>query len=92
MQAADESALARALAEDRTVVSADTDFGTLLAAFKARKPSFILFREPDLLNAEDYANALIPPLPLLEPELASGCIAEFRAGRLLIRKLPITAA
>src|SRR4030081_657906 len=47
--AKDELILARALKERRIVVSADTDFGTLLARLEASQPSFILFRDPDLL-------------------------------------------
>ena len=43
-------------------------------------------REPDLA----VARVLIPALPLLEPELASGCIAMFRSGRLRVRRLPIS--
>jgi len=42
--AADEEILDRVDAEGRVVVSADTDFGTLLAVRKARSPSLILFR------------------------------------------------
>lgn len=49
--AKDEQILARALNEDRIVVSADTDFGTLLAMQDARAPSFILFRETNLMVA-----------------------------------------
>ena len=90
--AKDESVLARAVDEDRIIVSADTDFGTLSAGLEAHRPSFILFRDPDLLTADDYAGVPIPSLPALEPELTSGCVAVFRAGRLRVRKLPISPA
>ena len=89
--ASDEEILARALQEDRIVVSADSDFGVILAAQDAARPSFILFRDPNLLVAHDYAGMLIPALPILEPELAGGCVAVFRNGRLRVRKLPFSA-
>lgn len=88
--AKDELILAKAREEDRIVVSADTDFGTLLAMLEVNRPSFILFRDPDRLTAEDYAGVLLPSLPLLAAELASGCVAVFRSGRLRVRKLPIS--
>ena len=48
MQAAkDEQIVARAVEEDRIIVSADSDFGAIIAAQEAARPSFILFREPD---------------------------------------------
>jgi predicted nuclease of predicted toxin-antitoxin system len=89
--AADEAILARAFEEDRIVISADSDFGVILAIQGATRPSFILFREPDLRAASDYIHhLLLPALPLLEPELAAGCVAVFRNGRLRVRRLPFS--
>ncbi len=83
--------LARALREDRIVLSADTDFGAILAAQESEHPSFILFRNPNLLVAHDYINMLLPALGVLEPELASGRVAVFRHGRLRVRELRFSA-
>jgi predicted nuclease of predicted toxin-antitoxin system len=85
----DDVILARAMAEDRIVVSADTDFGAILANQAANRPSFILFRDPNFLVAADYADTLLSILTVLEPELVSGCVAVFRNGRLRVRRLPL---
>jgi predicted nuclease of predicted toxin-antitoxin system len=91
MQAApDTTILERARSEERVIVSADSDFGTILASQAASHPSFILFREPSLLVADDYANVLVTALAGLEPELVGGCVAVFRKGRLRVRKLPFS--
>jgi predicted nuclease of predicted toxin-antitoxin system len=91
MQAApDTEILKRAREEERIIVSADTDFGALLALQEAARPSFVLFRDPNLISAQDYMNALTVALPLLEPELIRGCVAVFRSGRLRVRKLPFS--
>jgi predicted nuclease of predicted toxin-antitoxin system len=87
----DEEILARALQEDRTVVSADFDFGAILAARESERPSFVLFRDPNLLAAHDYVDMLLSALPVLGPELVSGCVAVFRNGRLRVRRLPFSA-
>ena len=57
--ASDEVILGKALDEDRVVVSADSDFGAILAAQEAERPSFILFRERTLLLAHDYSNVML---------------------------------
>jgi hypothetical protein len=67
----------------------DTDFGAILANQEANRPSFILFRDPNLLVASDYAAMLVSALAVLEPELISGCVAVFRNGRLRVRRLPL---
>jgi len=82
--------LERARHENRIVVSADSDFGVILASQAVSHPSFILFREPDLLRAQDYIDLLLPAVPALEPELAAGCVATFRRGRLRVRRLPFS--
>ncbi len=92
MQAArDERILEKAFEENRIILSADSDFGTLLARLNASRPSFILFREANLVRAEDYANLLLPNLAPLLSELERGCIAVFRSGLLRLRRLPISA-
>jgi predicted nuclease of predicted toxin-antitoxin system len=73
--------------EGRIIVSADTDFGAILATQEANRPSFILFRDPNLMLVGDYSNMLLQALPVLEPELMSGCVAVFRRGRLRVRGL-----
>ena len=79
----------RAAADDFVVVSADTDFGTLLATRSASKPSVILFRgegsrAPSHIFALIQANAA----QLSEP-LRAGAIAIFEPLRLRVRPLPI---
>lgn len=86
--ATDERILAGALEENRVLVSADSDFSAILATREAAQPSFVLFREPNLLTAQDYTDELLRALPSLEPELMAGCVAVFRKGFLRIRRLP----
>ena len=44
VSASDEVVIAAASADDRILISADTDFGTLLARSHANRPSFVLIR------------------------------------------------
>ena len=87
--ARDEAVLALAREEDRVLVSADTDFGAILAEQGGNRPAFILFRESQTARAEDYVAVLLPALPVLEQELTKGCVAVFRSGRLRVRSLSL---
>jgi predicted nuclease of predicted toxin-antitoxin system len=91
MQASrDDVILERAGDDNRVLISADSDFGALLAAQNSNRPSFILFREADLVSAEDYADRLVVSLSMLEADLDKGCVVVFRAGRIRIRNLPFS--
>jgi predicted nuclease of predicted toxin-antitoxin system len=89
--AEDQIVLERARVERRTLVSADSDFATLLALQEAPEPSFILFRETDAVSADQYAHMLLSNLPALEADLKRGCVVVFRGGRVRVRSLPISA-
>ena len=87
--AEDPVILERAGAEDRILISADSDFAMLLAVSRHTKPSFVLFREPGITRAADYVGLILQNLPALEQELLNGCVVTFRHGRVRVRNLPI---
>lgn len=79
----------RAALEDRVLVSADTDFGTLLAQRCATKPSVILFRGSTPRRAADQTALLLTHLPVIKGDLENGAIVVMEPSRLRIRTLPI---
>ena len=89
--AADEDIFERAASEDFVLVTADTDFGTLLARRSTSKPSLILFRGEGSRKPEALAALMLLNLAQLTDALTMGCIMTFEPARLRVRPLPISS-
>jgi len=85
----DEVIFERAAAEGRILISADTDFGTILALRKSHKPSVILFRISTQQHPDHHLRLMLAKLSDLSVDLDRGCIAVFEDTRIRVRPLPI---
>lgn len=88
-QASDTVVLARASQERRIVVSADTDFGTLLAGSRADGPSVVLVRRPSDRSARQVLALILANLDAAADALADGAIVVLEAERVRVRRLPL---
>ncbi|WP_326550375.1 DUF5615 family PIN-like protein [Micromonospora sp. NBC_01813] len=87
--APDEVVLDRARQEQRVLISADTDFGTLLASSGADKPSVLLVRRISGRRAAQIVAILAANLDAIADDLASGAVVVVGEDWLRVRPLPI---
>ena len=84
----DKEILEYAASNDMTVITADLDFGDILAHTKYKKPSVIIFRlknpSPECINS-----LLFSALPSIKNLLEKGSIVIIEDYRIRVRELPI---
>jgi len=85
----DTVAMQTALDDDRVLVSADTDFGALLAASRASRPSVVLVRRVVGRRVEALAALLLANLPEVKEDLRAGSVVVIGDDSLRVRRLPI---
>lgn len=87
--ASDPAIAELAVAEARVVVSADTDFGMLLATSGAERPSVLLVRLRAPRPAEALAAVIVANLDDVSDDLEAGAIVVLEDERVRIRRLPL---
>lgn len=90
MQAApDEAVLEQARSGEQVLISADTDFGGILARSKAASPSVILIRRLAGRRAAQQAAIILANLDQVTEDLAAGAMVVIHEDLLRVRRLPM---
>jgi predicted nuclease of predicted toxin-antitoxin system len=87
----DDVILARAAEAGEVIVTADADFGALLALGNETRPSVVLLRSADHLAPDDQSTLVLTSLEHAQEELESGAVASVTPQRVRIRSLPMDA-
>ena len=88
--ASDEAIFELAQKEYRYLISADTDFGTLLALRQEISPSVILLRRPSQRRPVEQVQLLLSNLPPISEAISQGAIISVEETRIRGRELPIS--
>lgn len=89
VEATDDEIFDRAVADDLVVITADSDFGMLLALRRASNPSVVHLRHIAELVPEEHTALLVANLPTITDDLEHGAIASLSPIRLAVRDLPL---
>jgi len=84
----DEEIFELAQRDERIILSADTDFGTLLVFRQAAKPSVVIFRQSDKRPPKLLA-VFLANLPTVAEALEQGAVVVFQDRRIRVRQLPL---
>jgi predicted nuclease of predicted toxin-antitoxin system len=85
----DEEIFNFAQKEERIIVSADTDFGTIIALRNVQFPSVIIFRRTRNRKPIEQVSLLLSNLEQIVDSLKKGSIVIIEDTRIRIRNLPI---
>lgn len=89
LDAPDQQILAFAQERAYVIVSADTDFVTMVALAGQATPSVVLLRSADRLPPEEQAALLVANLPAVLADLDAGALVSLTRTHLRVRRLPV---
>lgn len=89
LSAPDEQVLERARREDRVLVAADSDFGTILASTHATRPSVLYVRGTRGRRVEAVLSRITDALPTIDAPLSEGSLVVLEPSLVRIRALPL---
>jgi predicted nuclease of predicted toxin-antitoxin system len=90
LTATDQAIVDYAAVNGLVIISADSDFGELLAVSRgAVRPSVVLLRSADRLTPDQQATLLAANLAAVADELKTGALVSLARGRVRVRSLPI---
>lgn len=87
--ATDVEVMAAAVADNRVLISGDTDFGELLARTKADRPSVLLLRRQSQRRARELVALIDANLPAFAEDLEAGAVVVLDDHRVRVRALPL---
>lgn len=87
--ATDDEIFDRAVADGLVVITADSDFGMMLALRRSVSPSVVHLRRVAELAPDEHVTLLAANLPAIAGDLGRGAIASLSPSRLSVHDLPL---